>query len=102
MDERLETHRDDWKGIAIADRPGDFDTGDDTNVGADRASTAGMPRWVKVSLIIGLALVLLFLVGKVTGLGGEHGPGRHGAGAETRSSVLDEDGVTWSPIDQGA
>jgi hypothetical protein len=35
------------------------------------------PRWVKVFGIIGIALVLLFVILKFTGVGGEHGPGRH-------------------------
>jgi hypothetical protein len=36
----------------------------------------GMPRWVKVSLVVGA--VLLVLVGAVLAFSaGEHGPGRH-------------------------
>jgi hypothetical protein len=35
------------------------------------------PRWVKVFGIIGIALVLLFVILKFTGIGGEHGPARH-------------------------
>jgi hypothetical protein len=42
---------------------------------ADRGPTAGPPRWVKVSGIIALALVLLVLI--VLLAGGNHGPGRH-------------------------
>lgn len=38
----------------------------------------GMPRWVKVFGIVALALVLLFAVVSFTGIGGDHGPGRHG------------------------
>ena len=47
----------------------------------DQASPKGpppMPRWVKVSIAIAVALVALFVVLKLTGAGGEHGPGRHG------------------------
>lgn len=42
-----------------------------------------MPRWVQVSLIIISVLILLVVILQATGLGGEHGPGRHvnGAGA---------------------
>ena len=36
-----------------------------------------MPRWVKVSLIVVGALVLLFLVLQLAGVGGQHGPARH-------------------------
>jgi len=35
------------------------------------------PRWVKVFVIIALVLVLLAVVVLVTGVGGDHGPGRH-------------------------
>jgi hypothetical protein len=40
-----------------------------------RGPTAGTPRWVKVSGIIALAVVLLLLI--VLFAGGNHGPGRH-------------------------
>jgi hypothetical protein len=49
----------------------------------DRPPSA--PRWVKVSGIIVIILVLLFVILKLTGIGGNHGPGRHlpgGASAE--------------------
>ena len=67
---------------------------DDTLAGRD-GPDAGMPRWVKISLIVGLALVLLFVLAQVTGLAGDHGPGRHGpgrhgAGSDTPSSVTHE------------
>jgi hypothetical protein len=42
---------------------------------ADRGPTAGPPRWVKVSAIITLALIVLVLI--VLLAGGNHGPGRH-------------------------
>jgi hypothetical protein len=38
-------------------------------------SSAGMPRWVKVTLIVAGILVVLVLVVLLSG--GEHGPGRH-------------------------
>lgn len=44
---------------------------------ADTPPYPGAPRWVKVLGIIATVLVLLFLVLKVTGIGGHHGPGRH-------------------------
>jgi hypothetical protein len=37
----------------------------------------GTPRWVKIVGIIVLVLVLLVGVVLLTGIGGEHGPGRH-------------------------
>ena len=35
------------------------------------------PRWVKLFGIIALALVLLVGIVLLTGVGGDHGPGRH-------------------------
>jgi hypothetical protein len=50
----------------------------------DRASTARTPhrrpRWVKVAVIVVLALVALFVILQLTGVApdGGHGPGLHG------------------------
>jgi hypothetical protein len=44
---------------------------------ADRQAPPGMPRWVTVAGIVVLALISLFLVLRLAGLGGDHGPGRH-------------------------
>jgi hypothetical protein len=53
----------------------------------------GTPRWVKVSGIIALVVVLLVVVGML--IGGEHGPGRHtpfgNAGGQTPPSSAIED-----------
>ena len=52
----------------------------------DRKSGDGgyaTPKWVKVSLAIGLAAVVLVAIVMVTGLGGAHGPGRHLPPADT-------------------
>jgi hypothetical protein len=67
----------------MPDSPLDPETVDDTGARPDPASPPPTPRWVKVSGIIGLAVVLLIVVALVTGLGGPgaHGPGRHMAGA---------------------
>lgn len=46
--------------------------------GRDVESASGTPRWVKVFGLVALALVLLFVVLQLTGVGGDHGPGRHG------------------------
>jgi hypothetical protein len=37
----------------------------------------GMPRWVKVTAIVVGVLILLFVILQLTGLAGQHGPGRH-------------------------
>ena len=42
---------------------------------ADRGPIAGPPRWVMVSGIIALALVVLLIILLLAG--GNHGPGRH-------------------------
>ena len=63
-----------------------------------RGTGEGMPRWVKVSLIVVLALALLFVVAKVGGVGGEHGPGRHSGGGATPSSVVSPDDA-HRPVD---
>jgi hypothetical protein len=51
------------------------DTGDDTGVGPGSRSKPGMPRWLKVSLIIVIAAVVLVVVLLRIGVfgGGGHG-----------------------------
>jgi hypothetical protein len=44
---------------------------------ADLPPYPGTPRWVKLSGLIALVLVLLVGIVLVTGVGGAHGPGRH-------------------------
>ena len=44
---------------------------------ADTSTYRGTPRWVKVFGLILLVVVLLVAIVKLTGFGGEHGPGRH-------------------------
>ena len=46
-------------------------------VGPDEARSRATPRWVKVFGVGSLGLVLVIAVAAVSGLGGEHGPGRH-------------------------
>jgi hypothetical protein len=48
------------------------------------------PRWVKVSAIIVGVLILLVLIAKLTGLGGEHGPGRHTGASGTPPAGVTE------------
>jgi hypothetical protein len=50
-------------------------------------TSPGMPRWVKASLAIALVFVLLLVIGQVTGIGGEHGPGRHSGGGGHRARL---------------
>ena len=37
----------------------------------------GMPRWVKATIVVIGILVALFVILKVSGVAGQHGPGRH-------------------------
>lgn len=59
----------------------------------NRPPYPGTPRWVKVFGIVVIVLVLLFVIMKLTGVGGEHGPGRHtpsgGGGDAPPSSVIE-------------
>lgn len=43
----------------------------------DIGQPPGMPRWVKASAVVVAVLVVLIIVVLATGIGGEHGPGRH-------------------------
>ncbi|MEW9671587.1 hypothetical protein ABLT31_22395 [Ammoniphilus sp. 3BR4] len=51
---------------------------------ADRKSPPPTPRWVKVFGGIIIALFLLFVIMKLTGIGGNHGPDRHFSSVEER------------------
>jgi uncharacterized cupredoxin-like copper-binding protein len=63
----------------MADPTLDPGTGNDTGgVGPDRGSIAGMPRWVKVFLLVTAVVVLLLIILLLTS--GGHGPGRHMSG----------------------
>lgn len=43
----------------------------------DHKKSPPTPRWVKILFTVAIVLILLFVVLKLTGIGGEHGPGRH-------------------------
>lgn len=53
----------------------------------DSESPPGVPRWLKIFAVIAVAL-LLFAVGAMIIMGGEHGPGRHQHGAQAASNQL--------------
>ena len=56
---------------------------------AAQGSRAGMPRWVKVFLVIAMVLVVAFVGTKLAGV--RHGPGLHGPGqGETPSPEVSE------------
>ena len=79
--------------------PPSTDTGEDIDASLDpeHQRTSGAPRWVKVFAIIALALAVLFVGLKVTGLGGNHGPGRHGRTGTAPSGVTENGGHTPAP-----
>jgi hypothetical protein len=87
---------------SVADSPRYNDTG----TRPDQESPPGMPRWVKWPAIIIGILIVVFVVLQLTGIGGEHGPGRHGPGGDTRSSVAptgvqQPGGDHTPPVDHG-
>ncbi|MEX2459339.1 MAG: hypothetical protein WD770_10190 [Actinomycetota bacterium] len=47
-----------------------------TEPGGEDRSTTGMPRWVKVFLIVAILAAVAVVVALVAGV--EHGPGLHG------------------------
>lgn len=49
----------------------------DADIGSDREPRTGTPRWVKVSGVILLMLVVLLVIMRLTGVGG-HDPGNRG------------------------
>ena len=52
----------------------------DKDADTARESPPRAPRWVKVAAVVVGVLILVFLVLQLTGIGGEHGPGRHMSG----------------------
>ncbi len=54
---------------------------------SDPGSPPGIPRWVKIAALAVGALILLFLILKIAGVGGEHGPGRHMSGSAPVSAT---------------
>jgi hypothetical protein len=44
---------------------------------ADQPANPGTPRWVKISGVVALVLILLVTIVILTGIGGAHGPARH-------------------------
>lgn len=60
----------------MVDRPPDADSAERTD------AYAGTPRWVKVFGSIAVVVLLLLAFILFSGLGGPHGPQRHGAAVE--------------------
>ncbi|MBC9725025.1 hypothetical protein [Streptomyces sp. TRM68367] len=78
----------------MADPPRYPDADDGTGVEPDSGLPSSgpprAPRWVKVSGIIVGVLILLVVIVKLTGLGGDHGPGRHTGASGTPPAAVTE------------
>ena len=61
-------------------------TGASPGEDAHQGSPPRMPRWVKVAGVIVGVLILVFLVLQLTGVAGQHGPGRHFSGLGPQSA----------------
>lgn len=65
--------------------PNNSNTGDDTGMSHNKDGPPSTPRWVKVSGIIAIAIILLIII-KIF-IGGDHGPGRHISGGEPDQQI---------------
>jgi hypothetical protein len=64
---------------------------------AGRTASVGVPRWVKVSLAVGAAVLVLVVLAMLFGIGGEHGPGRHQGLSSTSVPTASLDGAVDGP-----
>jgi hypothetical protein len=74
----------------VAGSPTYPELGDDAGV-EPRPGPPGMPRWVKVFLVIAIVLALAFIVSRLLGL--QHGPGLHNPGGSGGHTASMEQGV---------
>ena len=70
-----------------------------STAGTEDDAHGGMPRWVKTSLLVVGALVLVFVLANITGVAGDHGPGRHGGSED--SGDVEDGGEHRSPVEHG-
>ena len=74
-----------------------LDAGDHTSADPGSGRKPGMPRWLKISLIIGAVLaVLLIVLLRIGGHEGGPGPGGHGASSATPAAGVMESGLRWA------
>jgi len=64
---------------------------------AGSPASAGVPRWVKVSLAVGAAVLVLVVLAMLFGIGGEHGPGRHQGLPSPSTPAAFSDGAANGP-----
>ena len=72
--------------------PSSDDTGPASGQVPHSDTPPGVPRWVKVFAVVAGVLALLAVILMLTGLGGEHGPGRHTGSAPAVGVTAEEIG----------
>lgn len=72
----------------MADPSRDPNDPDDTRMNPGEESPPRTPRWVKLFGIIVLLLILAFVIVKLIGVGGDHGPGRHSSSDSTSHQAI--------------
>ncbi len=78
----------------MPDSPVDPDVRDAAGEEPEGGSTVGTPRWVKVSGIVVVVLVVVFVILQLLGVGGRHGPARHTPAGDTPGGPTPTSGVT--------
>ncbi|XVS61943.1 hypothetical protein ACQPYE_27190 [Actinosynnema sp. CA-299493] len=74
--------------------PSGDDTAPTSDQGQDSDQPPRVPRWVKALVVIAGILALLALILMLTGLGGEHGPGRHTGTGVSPAVVVPAEEIT--------
>ena len=77
--------------MQVAELPPYPEPGDDTGV-RPTPGQSGMPRWVKLFIVVAIVLVLALLVSRLLGV--QHGPGLHsppgGSGGRTAPQEVEQ------------
>jgi hypothetical protein len=77
----------------------DSDDVEDAEPPPEQSSSRGMPRWVKVTGLIAAVLVVIFVAAQLLGVGGDHGPRRHGGDDAPPAGATENDGDHTPPPD---
>lgn len=76
-------------------------TGSSGDLPAEAQEGAGpprVPRWVKVLGAVVVGLVLLAVILQVTGVAGDHGPGRHASQVHGSAGKADTPPIDGAPV----
>lgn len=73
----------------MAERLPTTDDRDDGSAKPTDGRPPGMPRWLKVSGVIVIGLILLLVVLQLAGIGGGHGPRRHGGASRVAETAVE-------------